>query len=88
MLCCVVWATQFDEEPFAEAFGKNLERNPQGEPFFGSFMGCVKVAEKKLSAYGGLVLYIKIQPRPDLEWRASVKAIGDLQGLLVTGKGR
>ena len=22
MLCCAVWATQFDEEPFAEAFGK------------------------------------------------------------------
>ena len=27
MLCCVVWATQFDEEPFAEAFGKNVKNN-------------------------------------------------------------
>ena len=28
MLCCVVWATQFDEEPFAEAFGKKLKHQP------------------------------------------------------------
>ena len=28
MLCCVVWATQFDEEPFAEAFGNYLFKNP------------------------------------------------------------
>ena len=27
MLCCVVWATQFDEEPFAEAFGKKCKVN-------------------------------------------------------------
>ena len=29
MLCCVVWATQFDEEPFAEAFGKKCPKDPK-----------------------------------------------------------
>ena len=24
-LCCVVWATQFDEQPFAETFGNKID---------------------------------------------------------------